>query len=246
MTRPGRIDRQIPVPLPDIKGRHKILKIHTRKVKLEPDVDLETIARGTPGFSGADLANLVNQSAIRATKENVHRVRLEDLEWAKDKIIMGSERKSAVITEESKRLTAYHEAGHTLIALLTQGAMPLHKVSVIPRGAALGVTVQLPENDMQNFTKRELMAMIDVCFGGRAAEELIFGEEEVTTGASNDLEKATMIAKEMIAKYGMSVKNGLLTLAAEDDLKNMSSESKSMLENEVREMLHVSPNYFNA
>jgi ATP-dependent metalloprotease len=246
LTRPGRIDRQIPVPLPDIKGRHKILKIHTRKVKLEPDVDLETIARGTPGFSGADLANLVNQSAIRATKENVHRVRLEDLEWAKDKIIMGSERKSAVITEESKRLTAYHEAGHTLIALLTQGAMPLHKVSVIPRGAALGVTVQLPENDMQNFTKRELMAMIDVCFGGRAAEELIFGEEEVTTGASNDLEKATMIAKEMIAKYGMSVKNGLLTLAAEDDLKNMSSESKSMLENEVREMLHVSPNYFNA
>ncbi|KAJ3313063.1 hypothetical protein HDU76_002731 [Blyttiomyces sp. JEL0837] len=236
LIRPGRFDRHVPVPLPDVKGRSAILDVHMRGVQMAPGVDVNVIARGTPGFSGADLANLINQAAIKASKEGATGVRLADLEWAKDKIIMGSERKSAVITEQSKRLTAYHESGHTLVALYTPGAIGLHKVTVIPRGSALGVTVQLPETDKTNYTKKELLAMIDVCMGGRVAEELIFGADEVTTGASSDLEKASSVAKEMVMSYGMSEKVGLVA-HKEDEMEKLGPATKSLIEGEVKGLL---------
>ncbi|KAJ3014497.1 hypothetical protein HKX48_005113 [Thoreauomyces humboldtii] len=236
LIRPGRFDRMVPVPLPDVKGRASILKVHMKGVTVAPGVDTHVIARGTPGFSGADLSNLINQAAIKASKDGARNVRMQDLEWAKDKIIMGSERKSAVISEQNKRLTAYHEGGHTLVALYTKGATPLHKVTVIPRGNALGVTVQLPEADKSNHTKRELAAMLDVCMGGRVAEEIIFGADEVTTGASSDLEKATAVAREMVLVYGMSEKVGVVGYG-EEGWDKLSSGTKSIIEAEVKGLL---------
>ncbi|KAI9204957.1 peptidase family M41-domain-containing protein [Polychytrium aggregatum] len=236
LVRPGRFDRHVAVPLPDVKGRSKILQVHMKGVQVSPDVDVTIIARGTPGFSGADLANLINQAALKASKDGSKAVGMGDLEWAKDKILMGTERTSAVITEQSKRLTAYHEGGHALVTLYTNGAMPLHKVTVIPRGNALGLTVQLPEGDKNTHTKRELLAMLDVCMGGRVAEELIFGTDEVTTGASNDLEKATAIAREMVMSYGMSEKVGLPT-TKDDDLEKLSPQARLAIETEVRSLL---------
>ncbi|KAJ3391053.1 hypothetical protein HDU84_006568 [Entophlyctis sp. JEL0112] len=241
LVRPGRFDRHIPVSLPDVKGRTKILQRHTSSIALAPAVNLGVIARGTPGFSGADLANLVNIAAISASKAARKSVAMEDLENAKDRILMGAERKSAVVTEQAKKLTAYHEGGHTLVAMYTPAAMPLHKVTVIPRGTALGVTVQLPEGDKSNYTKRELFAMIDVAMGGRAAEEMIFGKDEVTTGASSDLEKATSVAREMILNYGMSEKVGLVSLSR-DDLEKLGNASKSVIEDEVKLILEESYN----
>ncbi|KAJ3202790.1 hypothetical protein HDU82_007070, partial [Entophlyctis luteolus] len=238
LVRPGRFDRHIPVSLPDVKGRTKILQRHTSSIALAPTVNLGVIARGTPGFSGADLANLVNIAAISASKAARKSVVMEDLENAKDRILMGAERKSAVITEQAKKLTAYHEGGHTLVAMYTPAAMPLHKVTVIPRGTALGVTVQLPEGDKSNYTKRELFAMIDVAMGGRAAEEMIFGKDEVTTGASSDLEKATSVAREMILNYGMSERVGLVSLSR-DDMEKLGSASKSVIEDEVKRILEA-------
>ena len=207
---------------------------------MAPEVDMTEIARGTPGFSGADLANLINQAAIKASKDqkNGLGVGKEDLEWAKDRIIMGSERKSAVITEQAKKLTAYHEGGHSLVALYTPGAMALHKVTVIPRGSALGVTVQLPEGDKTNHTKKELNAMIDVCMGGRAAEEIIFGSDEITTGASSDLEKASSVAKEMVLSYGMNDKVGLVCHKMED-LDKLGPVSKGVIDGEIKSLLEV-------
>ncbi|KAJ3025948.1 ATP-dependent zinc metalloprotease FTSH 4, mitochondrial, partial [Rhizophlyctis rosea] len=238
LVRPGRFDRLVPVPLPDVKGRAKILEVHMKGVSMSPDVDTHILARGTPGFSGADLANLINQAAIKASKESAKSVRMEDLEWAKDKIIMGSERKSAVITDQNKRLTAYHEGGHTLVALYSPGAMPLHKVTVIPRGNALGVTVQLPEADKTNHTKKELYAMLDVCMGGRVAEELIFGSEEVTTGAASDLEKASGVAREMVTVYGMSEKLlGVVRLGLGG--VGSSPATRAVIEGEVRGLLEA-------
>jgi ATP-dependent metalloprotease len=207
-------------------------------VTMAPDVDTETIARGTPGFSGADLANLVNHAAIKASKENSRYVTNEDLEWAKDKIMMGSERKSAVISPESKKLTAYHEGGHALVSLYTPGSMPLHKVTVIPRGQALGVTVQLPEGDQTSVTKKELLAKLDVCMGGRVAEEIIFGEENVTTGASSDLQSATRIAQSMVMSYGMSEEFGLATLHS-STYDKASSQSRAVVESETKRILNV-------
>ncbi|KAI8818046.1 peptidase family M41-domain-containing protein [Fimicolochytrium jonesii] len=236
LVRPGRFDRLVPVPLPDVQGRTKILEVHSKPVSVSPNVDMHTIARGTPGFSGADLANLINHAAIKASKEGVRSVRMEDLEWAKDKIIMGSERKSAVITEHNKNLTAYHEGGHTLVALHTPGATPLHKVTVIPRGNALGVTVQLPEADKTNHTRKELYAMLDVCMGGRVAEEMIFGPDEVTTGASSDLQKATAVAREMVLSYGMSEKVGAVGYG-EDGWDRLSPATKGVIEMEVKNLL---------
>ncbi|KAJ3089981.1 ATP-dependent zinc metalloprotease FTSH 4, mitochondrial [Quaeritorhiza haematococci] len=238
LVRPGRFDKHVPVPLPDVRGRAKILEVHSRDINIGKDVDMSIIARGTPGFSGADLANLVNQAAIKASKDGLKYVRLDDLEWAKDKIIMGSERKSAVITEQNRRLTAYHEGGHTLVALYTQGAMPLHKVTVIPRGNALGVTVQLPEQDKTNHTKRELAAMLDVCMGGRVAEELVFGTDEVTTGAGNDLEKATDVAREMVLRFGMSDKVGVVAFR-EQEMEKISTQTRAVIEAEVKALLEV-------
>lgn len=206
---------------------------------MDANVSMESIAKGTPGFSGADLANLVNQSALKASKDGHQGVRLEDLEWAKDKIIMGAERKSAVITEESKRLTAYHEGGHALVAMFTPGADPLHKVTVIPRGNALGLTVQMPDGDRTGYTKRELRALLDVCMGGRVAEEIFSGPEDVTTGAISDLSKATSVAKSMVYKYGMNDKMGLMSLE-DHEIEKLSSETRSAGDAEVRILLDAS------
>ncbi|KAJ8326197.1 i-AAA protease yme1 [Batrachochytrium dendrobatidis] len=239
LVRPGRFDRLVPVPLPDVKGRTQILKVHMRGVQMDRGVDASIIARGTPGFSGADLANIINHAAIKASKDSSKYVTMADLEWAKDKIIMGSERKSAVITDESKKLTAYHEGGHTLAALYTEGAMPLHKVTVIPRGNALGVTVQLPEGDRNSQTKRELIAMLDVCMGGRVAEELIYGGDYVTTGASSDLQKATSVARQMVLSYGMSKQVGLQSFDNES-FEQASSQTRATVEAEVKLLLDSS------
>lgn len=207
-------------------------------ITVGPSVDPVVIARGTPGLSGADLANLINQAAIRAATLHAPAVELSHLEWAKDKIQMGAERHSAVITQESKRLTAYHEGGHALVALYTQAAMPLHKVTVIPRGSALGLTVQLPENDILTHTRAELLARLDVCMGGRVAEELIYGPLSVTTGASSDLQSATMTARQMVMAYGMSDNAGLVQFDAQS-FADASPATKSLIEVETSLLLAV-------
>jgi cell division protease FtsH len=211
LLRPGRFDRQVVVPLPDVRGREQILKIHMRKVPLDKDVKPSIIARGTPGFSGADLANLINEAALIAARANKKYVSMEQLDRAKDKVMMGTERKSMVISEDERKLTAYHEAGHAIVGLSVQDHDPVYKVTIIPRGIALGLTMFLPEQDRYSFSKRRLVSQITSLFGGRAAEELIFGKDSVTTGASNDIEKATDIARKMVTKWGLSDKLGPLT-----------------------------------
>ena len=211
LLRPGRFDRQVVVPLPDVRGREQILKIHMRKVPLDKDVKPSIIARGTPGFSGADLANLINEAALIAARANKKYVSMEQLDRAKDKVMMGTERKSMVISEEERKLTAYHEAGHAIVGLSVQDHDPVYKVTIIPRGIALGLTMFLPEQDRYSFSKKRLVSQITSLFGGRAAEELIFGKDSVTTGASNDIEKATEIARKMVTKWGLSDKLGPLT-----------------------------------
>ncbi|MET0645623.1 MAG: ATP-dependent zinc metalloprotease FtsH, partial [Pyrinomonadaceae bacterium] len=202
LLRPGRFDRRVVVPRPDVRGREGILKVHTRKIPLGEDVDIQVIARGTPGFTGADLANLVNEAALNAARYNKKIVNMADFELAKDKVLMGAERKSMVITNEEKRVTAYHEAGHTLVGLKVPNADPVHKVTIIPRGMALGVTQQLPEGDRHNYTKDYLLGQIAILMGGRLAEEVFLGS--ITTGASNDIERATELARAMVCEYGMS------------------------------------------
>jgi cell division protease FtsH len=202
LLRPGRFDRRVVVPRPDVRGREGILKVHTRKIPLGEDVDIQVIARGTPGFTGADLANLVNEAALNAARYNKKIVNMADFELAKDKVLMGAERKSMVITNEEKRVTAYHEAGHTLVGLKVPNADPVHKVTIIPRGMALGVTQQLPEGDRHNYTKDYLLGQIAILMGGRLAEEIFLGS--ITTGASNDIERATELARAMVCEYGMS------------------------------------------
>ena len=202
LLRPGRFDRRVVVPRPDVRGREGILKVHTRKIPLGEDVDITVIARGTPGFTGADLANLVNEAALNAARYNKKIVNMADFELAKDKVLMGAERKSMVITNEEKRVTAYHEAGHTLVGLKVPNADPVHKVTIIPRGMALGVTQQLPEGDRHNYSKEYLLGQIAILMGGRLAEEIFLGS--ITTGASNDIERATELARAMVCEYGMS------------------------------------------
>ncbi len=204
LLRPGRFDRRVVVGRPDIKGREGILKVHTRKIPLDENVDISVIARGTPGFTGADLANLVNEAALNAARFDKKVVTMSDFEVSKDKVIMGAERKSMVLSDEEKKLTAYHEAGHTLVGLKVPQADPVHKVSIIPRGMALGVTMQLPETDKHSHTKEYLTSQIAILMGGRLAEEIYFGEGNVTTGASNDIERATDLARAMVCEYGMS------------------------------------------
>ena len=211
LLRPGRFDRQVVVPLPDVRGREQILKIHMRKVPLDKDVKPSIIARGTPGFSGADLANLINEAALIAARANKKYVSMEQLDRAKDKVMMGAERKSMVISEEERKLTAYHEAGHAIVGLSVQDHDPVYKVTIIPRGIALGLTMFLPEQDRYSFSKKRLVSQITSLFGGRAAEELIFGKDSVTTGASNDIERATEIARKMVTKWGFSDRLGPLT-----------------------------------
>lgn len=215
LLRPGRFDRQVIVPPPDVKGRQAILKVHTKNIPLDENVDLDKIGRGTPGFSGADLENLVNEAALLAARQSKEHVEMRDLEAAKDKVLMGVERKSMIISEDEKRNTAYHEAGHALVAKLTPETDPLHKVSIIPRGRALGVTQQLPIDDKYTYSKEYLMNALAVLLGGRAAEEISLNH--MTTGAGNDLERATDLARKMVTEWGMSEKLGPLTFGKRDE-----------------------------
>ncbi|MBQ8651347.1 MAG: ATP-dependent zinc metalloprotease FtsH [Alphaproteobacteria bacterium] len=253
LLRPGRFDRRITVQYPDMNGREKILKVHAKNVPLSHDVDLKTIARGTPGFSGAELANLVNEAALIAARTNKLSVCMKDFEVAKDKVIMGAERKSMSMSSEEKRLTAYHETGHAVIALLSPKSDPIHKVTIIPRGGALGMVVRLPEKDKVSVSKTELLSNIKVAMGGRAAEEIFFGPDNITTGASQDLKQATSIAKNMVIKWGMSDKLGLRSfystesyyMDASDQISQkttevIDAEIKSLIDNayqEVRSMI---------
>ncbi len=215
LLRPGRFDRQVVVNRPDLRGRSEILKVHTKKVPVAANVEIEKIARGTPGFSGADLENLVNEAALWAARQNKKEVENIDFEMAKDKVMMGAERKSMMLTEEEKRVTAYHEAGHALMAKLLPGTDPVHKVTIIPRGRALGVTMQLPTDDRHNYSKEFLYNTLAILMGGRVAEELVF--KHVTTGAGNDLERATDLARKMVCEWGMSEKLGPLTFGQQED-----------------------------
>jgi cell division protease FtsH len=215
LLRPGRFDRQVVVNRPDLRGRSEILKVHTKKVPLAADVELEKIARGTPGFSGADLENLVNEAALWAARQNKKEVEFIDFEMAKDKVLMGAERKSMILSDEEKRITAYHEAGHALMAKLLPGTDPVHKVTIIPRGRALGVTMQLPTDDRHNYSKEFLYNTLAILMGGRVAEELVL--HNVTTGAGNDLERATDLARKMVCEWGMSEKLGPLTFGRKEE-----------------------------
>jgi cell division protease FtsH len=217
LLRPGRFDRRIVVNPPDVKGREGILAVHTSEIPLSGDVDLSVLARSTPGFSGADLANLVNEAALRAARFNKMKVDMADMEFAKDKVMMGSERRSLVMSEEEKRNTAFHEAGHALVAALVPDADPLHKVTIIPRGMALGLTQQLPLEDRYTYSRLYLEAMLRVLMGGRLAEEIVFGSDSMTTGAGNDLERATDLARKMVCEWGMSEEMGPLTFGKKEE-----------------------------
>ncbi len=244
LLRPGRFDRRVVVSRPDVRGREGILKVHTRKIPLGEDVDITIIARGTPGFTGADLANLVNEAALNAARYNKKVVAMSDFELAKDKVLMGAERKSMVISNEEKRVTAYHEAGHTLVGLKVPNADPVHKVTIIPRGMALGVTQQLPEGDRHNYTKEYLLGQISILMGGRIAEEAFLGN--ITTGASNDIEKATELARAMVCEYGMS-ELGPLTFGKKEEQiflgreiaqhRDFSEETAIRIDSEVRKIV---------
>jgi len=247
LLRPGRFDRQVVVPRPDIDGRVKILEVHMKKVPVAPDVDPRTIARGTPGFSGADLANLVNEAALFAARENQKAVTMLHFERAKDKIMMGAERKSMVMTEDEKKATAYHEAGHALVSLHVPGCDPLHKVTIIPRGRALGVTWNLPERDRYSMSMLQMKARLALCFGGRIAEQLIYGEDALNTGASNDIQQATDMARAMVMEYGMSEKLGWLRYRDNQDevflghsvarSQTVSEETARLIDQEVRRLI---------
>ncbi len=247
LLRPGRFDRQVVVPLPDIRGREQILKVHMRKVPLGDDVKANIIARGTPGFSGADLANLINEAALFAARASKKTVDMEEFERAKDKIMMGAERRSMVMSEEEKTLTAYHEAGHAIVGRSVPSHDPVYKVSIIPRGRALGVTMFLPEADRLSYTKELLESQLSSLYGGRIAEELIFGKDKVTTGASNDIERATKLARNMVTKWGLSEKLGPLTYSEDDgevflghsvtQHKGVSDETAHTIDGEVRSII---------
>jgi cell division protease FtsH len=245
LLRPGRFDRQVVVPRPDVKGREEILRVHARRIPLGPDVDLKVLARGTPGFSGADLANLVNEAALLAARHSKKLVEMFDFESAKDKVLMGVERRSMIISEEEKRTIAYHEAGHTLVAHTLPGADPVHKVTIIPRGRALGLTQQLPADDKYNYSRDYLMNRITILLGGRAAEEMVLQQQ--TTGAGDDLEKATEMARKMVCEWGMSEKLGPLTFGKREEHiflgrefarhQDYSEETAVLIDAEVKQII---------
>nr|WP_199192715.1 ATP-dependent zinc metalloprotease FtsH [Sphingomonas deserti] len=247
LLRPGRFDRQVVVPRPDIEGRERILAVHMKKVPLAPDVDPRTIARGTPGFSGADLANLVNEAALTAARKGKRLVAMKEFEEAKDKVMMGAERKSMVMTEDEKKATAYHEAGHALVSLHVPGCDPLHKVTIIPRGRALGVTWNLPERDRYSMSMKQMKARLALCFGGRISEQLIYGADELNTGASNDIQQATDMARSMVMEYGMSEKLGWLRYRDNQEevflghsvarSQSVSEETARLIDSEVRRLI---------
>jgi cell division protease FtsH len=254
LLRPGRFDRQVVVGLPDIRGREQILKVHMRKLPLAPNVKPQIIARGTPGFSGADLANLVNEAALFAARSSKGVVTMEEFERAKDKIMMGAERKSMVMSEKEKCLTAYHESGHAIVGRLVPEHDPVYKVTIIPRGRALGVTMFLPEEDRYSYTRQRLESQLSSLFGGRLAEEIIFGPESVTTGASNDIQRATEIARNMVTKWGLSDKLGPLTYGDDEgevflghtvtQRKEISDDTAHIIDQEVRAV--IDRNYVRA
>lgn len=245
LLRPGRFDRQILVPTPDVKGREEILKVHAKKIKRTEELDLSVIAKSTPGFSGADLENLVNEAALLAARQNKEAVSIEDFEMAKDKVLMGTERKSLVLSENEKRITAYHEAGHALVAKLLPGTDPVHKVTIIPRGRALGVTQQLPQDDRHTYPKNYLLNNLTILMGGRVAEEIIFNEQ--TTGAGNDIERATSIARKMVCEWGMSEFMGPVAFGKKEDhvflgkdfsqVKDYSEQTAQKIDDEVRRIV---------
>ena len=247
LLRPGRFDRQVTVPLPDIRGREQILKVHMKKTPIANDVKPKLLARGTPGFSGADLANLVNEAALFAARASKKIVDMSDFEKAKDKILMGGERKSMVMNDDERKLTAYHEAGHAIVGRLVPDHDPVYKVSIIPRGRALGVTMFLPEEDRYSNSRQRINSMIAALFGGRVAEEEIFGEDAVTTGASNDIERATALARSMVTKWGLSDKMGPLAYAEEENevflgksvsqQKTVSDETAHTIDSEIRKII---------
>ncbi len=247
LLRPGRFDRQVVVSNPDILGREKILKVHMRKVPLAPDVDPRVIARGTPGFSGADLANLINEAALLAARMGKRMVTMAEFETSKDKVMMGAERRSMVMTDEEKKLTAYHEAGHALVGMHVPKGDPLHKVTIIPRGRALGVTMSLPERDRYSYSKVEMESRLAMMFGGRIAEDIVFGPENVTTGAANDIQQATEMARRMVTEYGFSEKLGRLRYADNEEeiflghsvahRKNVSDATAKVIDEEVRQFI---------
>ena len=247
LLRPGRFDRQVVVGNPDIIGREAILKVHVKKVNTGPDVKLRTIARGTPGFSGADLANLINESALLAARKNKRVVTMSDIEEAKDKVMMGAERRSMVMSEDEKKLTAYHEGGHAIVALNEEASDPIHKATIIPRGRALGMVMRLPERDQLSVTREKMHADIAVAMGGRIAEEIIFGHDKVTSGASSDIEMVTKMAKNMVTKYGMSTELGTIAYGENEEevflgrsvtkQQNMSEETAKKIDAEVKKIV---------
>ena len=247
LLRPGRFDRQVVVSNPDIIGREKILKVHAKKISMSPDVNLRIIARGTPGFSGADLANLVNEAALLAARKNKRIVTSSEFEEAKDKVMMGSERRSMVMTEDEKKLTAYHEGGHAIVAMNEKASDPIHKATIIPRGRALGMVMRLPEKDQLSVTREKMYSDIAVAMGGRIAEEMIFGHDKVTSGASSDIDMATKMAKNMVTKYGMSDLLGPLAYGENEEevflgrsvtkQQNMSEETVKKIDSEVKKIV---------
>ncbi len=247
LLRPGRFDRQVVVGNPDIIGREAILKVHVKKVNTGPDVKLRTIARGTPGFSGADLANLINESALLAARKNKRVVTMSDIEEAKDKVMMGAERRSMVMSEDEKKLTAYHEGGHAIVALNEEASDPIHKATIIPRGRALGMVMRLPERDQLSVTREKMHADIAVAMGGRIAEEIIFGHDKVTSGASSDIDMVTKMAKNMVTKYGMSTELGTIAYGENEEevflgrsvtkQQNMSEETAKKIDAEVKKIV---------
>ena len=244
LLRPGRFDRQIVVPNPDLAGREKILRVHLRKVPLAPDVEPKVIARGTPGFSGADLANLVNEGALLAARRGKRVVNMSELEDAKDKVMMGAERRSLAMSEEEKKLTAFHEAGHAIIAITVEGSDPIHKATIIPRGRALGMVMRLPERDQLSLTRQKMKSDLAVAFGGRLAEELVFGHDKVTTGAQSDIEQATRMARAMVTRFGMSDALGPLAYAENQEevflghsvsrTQNISEATAQKIDSEIK------------
>ena len=247
LLRPGRFDRQVVVGNPDIIGREAILKVHVKKISTGPDVKLRTVARGTPGFSGADLANLINESALLAARKNKRVVTMSDIEEAKDKVMMGAERRSMVMSEDEKRLTAYHESGHAIVALNEKASDPIHKATIIPRGRALGMVMRLPERDQLSVTREKMHADIAVAMGGRIAEEIIFGHDKVTSGASSDIDMVTKMAKNMVTKYGMSEELGTIAYGENEEevflgrsvtrQQNMSEETAKKVDSEVKKIV---------
>jgi cell division protease FtsH len=247
LLRPGRFDRHVVVPNPDLAGREKILRVHLRKVPLAPDVDPRVLARGTPGFSGADLANLVNEGALLAARRGKRVVMMTELEDAKDKVMMGAERRSMAMSDEEKKLTAFHEAGHALVAITVEGSDPIHKATIIPRGRALGMVMRLPERDALSLTRQKMLADLAVAFGGRLAEELVFGHDKVTTGAQSDIEQATRMARAMVTRFGMSDALGPIAYAENQEevflghsvsrTQNISEATAQKIDSEIHRII---------